>query len=143
MSDEQLNPMQSSALLVGRIAIAIIFVISFTIKVLGPSDTIEQIDGVLPVPMFWYLGSLFLLGVGAVSVLFGVYGRFGASCLALFVFTAAIFFHQFWTKEGDAALSDTAHFLKNMAIMGGLLSIAVFGTGPYSVDRLWAKKADA
>ncbi len=143
MNDAQLSPIQNTVLVVGRVTIAIIYLGSLANKIMDPGSTIETISGALPVPQFWYVGALFLLGVGALSVLLGIYGRFGASCLALFVITAAIFFHPFWKLEGDAAMPDMIHFLKNLSLFGGLPFVAVFGTGAFSVDRLWTKKADA
>ena len=43
--------------------------------------------------------------------------------------------HAFWGMDGAARAMNQTQALKNLAIMGGLLMLAVVGPGRYSVDR--------
>jgi putative oxidoreductase len=52
-----------------------------------------------------------------------------ASDLAVFTLAAAIFFHHDFADRNQMI-----HFLKNIMIIGGLLQIAHFGAGRYSLD---------
>jgi putative oxidoreductase len=52
-----------------------------------------------------------------------------ATGLAAFTLATAIFFHNNFADQNQMI-----HFLKNIMIIGGLLQIAYFGGGPYSLD---------
>jgi putative oxidoreductase len=44
-------------------------------------------------------------------------------------------FHNFWAAAPDHQQEQMAHFLKNLAIMGGLLMIVAHGPGPLSITQ--------
>jgi putative oxidoreductase len=46
---------------------------------------------------------------------------------------ASILFHPFWAAEPALIKSDLNDFMKNLAIMGGMLYIMAFGPGPLSL----------
>ena len=71
---------------------------------------------------------------GGISVLIGLKTRWGAIALILFTACTIIFAHNFWTMEGAARAANQVQALKNLAIMGGLLTIAIMGSGRYSLD---------
>jgi putative oxidoreductase len=48
--------------------------------------------------------------------------------------TTAIF-HNFWALQGMEQQDNMINFLKNLAIMGGLLVLAANGPGSYSIDE--------
>ena len=73
--------------------------------------------------------------VGGVLLLIGWQVRWAAWILFIFVALTLYFAHPFWTMEGAARAANQAHFLKNLAIMGALLLLAVNGAGPCSVDH--------
>jgi putative oxidoreductase len=43
--------------------------------------------------------------------------------------------------QGMERMDNQIHLLKNVAIMGGLLFVATFGAGAYSIDAARLKKA--
>ena len=51
-----------------------------------------------------------------------------------------LLFHNFWAMQGMDRYDNTIHFQKNLAIMGGLLLLAAFGAGAYSVDSASAPR---
>lgn len=116
--------------LVGRIAMALLFVISGVGKVAAPAATIGYISSAgLPLaPIGLAIAVTVEIGLSALLML-GLFTRPVAAVMAAFTIATAIFFH--------ANLSDQnmlIHFLKNVAIAGGFLQIVAFGAGPYSLD---------
>jgi putative oxidoreductase len=76
----------------------------------------------------WAIAVGFEIG-GGLLLLLGFRSRVVALALAAFTLATAVFFH---TNFGDK--NQTIHFLKNVMIIGGLLQIAHFGAGAYSLD---------
>ncbi len=62
--------------------------------------------------------------------------RTRAAALALGVFTLLVtpIFHNFWAVPADQALNQTIHFMKNLALAGGLLHVVAHGAGRLSLD---------
>jgi putative oxidoreductase len=60
--------------------------------------------------------------------------------LFLFLIPTTLIFHAFWAYEGLEYVNQMHHFLKNLAIMGGLALIVGLGPGPVSVDE-WRMRA--
>src|SRR2546423_477653 len=72
---------------------------------------------------------------GGLSVLLGYRVRLGAWLLILFLVPVTLMMHNFWAvADPMAAKMQQAHFMKNVALMGGALLIAYFGAGPWSLD---------
>ena len=122
--------------LVGRVLISLIFVLSGFMKIMG----FGMMAGVLHSKGFpmasvaLAVTILIELGVG-LSLLVGFQARAAAWILFLFLIPATLLFHNFWAvAPGMEQQDQMAHFLKNMAIMGGLLGVAADGAGRLSVD---------
>jgi putative oxidoreductase len=79
--------------------------------------------------------------LGGLSILLGFQTRIGAWVLFLFLIPTSVVFHNFWALQGMERMDNQAHFFKNVAIMGGLLFVATFGAGAYSIDAARLKKA--
>ena len=75
--------------------------------------------------------------LGGLSVLLGMKEKWGATLLALFLIPVTLIMHQFWFVEGGMREQQLAHFLKNLAILGGLLVIILQGTGTKQAN--WPK----
>ena len=118
--------------LIGRVLIAAIFLFSGFGKLLDPAGTQGYIASVgLPFPVLGYAGALALeLGAGALLVI-GYRARYAALALAVFSIVSAFIFHH---ALGDQ--NQLFHFLKNIAMAGGLLQIYALGTGAYSLDNV-------
>src|SRR5687767_5200177 len=87
--------------------------------------------GLPMVPVLYVLAIIFEL-VGALSVLFGIKARWGATILIVFTFAAGMLFHNFWASPPAEMQMQLVNFLKNLAIIGGLLTLFAFGPGPVS-----------
>src|SRR4051794_38412597 len=79
---------------------------------------------------------------GGLALLLGCLSRPAALGLILFLIPTTLVFHNFWAQSGMEAQNNMAHFLKNIAIMGGLLFVMAFGPGPLSIDE-WRSKEPA
>ncbi|MCS7271144.1 MAG: DoxX family protein, partial [Gemmataceae bacterium] len=55
--------------------------------------------------------------------------------LIVFLIPATVIFHNFWAFEGQEQQMQMIMFLKNLAILGGLLLVVGFGAGAYSLDN--------
>ncbi|MEL7431682.1 MAG: DoxX family protein [Chlamydiota bacterium] len=66
--------------------------------------------------------------VGGIFVLTGFKARLGAFFLILFLIPTTIIFHHFWYFDGIKRDIEFAMFLKNIAILGGLLYILIYGS---------------
>ena len=78
-----------------------------------------------------------LLILGATLVLVGYRSGFGAILLILYYLPLTFFAHPFWRGiDHFHYRNDSLHFMKNIAIIGGLLLVMVNGSGKYSIKRL-------
>lgn len=116
---------------VGRILLAAIFIISSFGKIAAPEATQGYIASVgLPAPVLAYLAAVAIELGGGVLLLVGYRTRLVAAGLAAFSIISAIFFHH---ALGDQ--NQLFHFLKNLAMAGGLMQVVAFGAGAFSLDN--------
>ena len=136
--------MQGAVTLLARLMIAAVFASAVANKVLQFSSTAAYMasEGV-PVPKFALFGAIGLLLLGCLSVTLGAWTRIGALFLLAFLAAATFYFHDFWqfVDPGQRQLQ-TIQFMKNLAIGGGLLTLAAYGGGPWSVDGWIALKQE-
>lgn len=116
--------------LVGRILIAAIFLLSGASKIAAPAATIDHIKAAgLPLPSLG-LGIAVIVEIGGgIALIAGYRTRLAAAILALFAIITALAFHN-----NLADPNQLVHFLKNVAMAGGLLQVAAFGAGRLSLD---------
>jgi putative oxidoreductase len=73
-----------------------------------------------------FLASAIALEVcGGLSILTGYKAKWGALALIFFLIPATFIFHNFWAYTGADLEGQMVHFLKNLAIMGGLVTTYV------------------
>lgn len=122
--------------LVGRLLIAAIFLWSGCHKLAMPKAVIGMIGATgLPFPVLGYGLSLAAeLGAGSLLVL-GFRTRWAAAALAVFTLATALIFHK---DFGDR--NQMNHFMKNLAMMGGLVQVVAFGGGALSLDAWFAAR---
>jgi putative oxidoreductase len=80
---------------------------------------------------------------GAISIASGFLARIGGIGLVLFMIPTTLIFHSFWMYEGPERLQQMVHFLKNTAMVGGLLLIVAHGAGRYSIDNALRRPQEA
>ncbi|MCS7020653.1 MAG: DoxX family protein [Gemmataceae bacterium] len=131
-----MNAVTCWAPLLGRIGLSAIFLISGAGKIFSWEQTAGYMSskGMPLVPLF-LVGAIVLELVGGLSVLVGYKARLGAGLLIVFLIPATVIFHNFWAFEGQEQQMQMIMFLKNLAILGGLLLVVGFGAGAYSLDN--------
>ena len=128
-----------TAALVGRILLALIFIISGFGKITGYAGTagymaskgIPMVDVLLPLTILVELGGGLLIAIGWNA-------RWAAAVTFLFLIPVTLVFHNPAGLAPDEAQQQMIHLLKNVSIMGGMLGLFAFGPGGFSLD---AKKS--
>ena len=125
--------MSTIAAVLGRILLALIFVVSGIQKVIDPTGPAAMLEGVglptnlaLPTGIFELVAGL-LLAIGLMS-------RLVAALLFVFVALTTVLFHNQVTDPMQATQA-----LKNLAIMGGLLMVVAYGQMRWSYDH-WRER---
>lgn len=114
----------------GRLLIAAIFIISGLGKIAAPAMVQGYIASVgLPAPLFAYLLAIVVEVGGGILLVVGFQTRIVALVLAIFTVVSALFFHNDFADQNQVI-----HFLKNIAMTGGLLQVFAFGAGAFSLD---------
>lgn len=125
--------LSSGLALCARVLITMLFVLSGMSKLADPSGTIGYIASVgLPLPTLVFILAVVTEVLGGAALMLGYRTRWVAAVLAAFSVAAAVVFHS---QLGDQ--NQLTHFLKNLAIAGGLLQITAFGPGRFSLDARW------
>ncbi len=123
--------------LVGRILIGLIFLVAGVRKVMGFAGTVAYLSKLgFPAPEVMAVIALVIEIGGSLLLIVGWRTRWAAWLLVLFVVVAAFAAHRFWEiTDAGQYFNQMNHFLKNVAIVGGLLYVATFGPGSASVDK--------
>jgi putative oxidoreductase len=123
--------------LIGRILIAALFLVAGVGKAMGFAGTAGYMAKLgFPAPEVMTAIAIVIEAGGAILLIVGWKTRWVAWGLAIFVVVATLAAHRFWDIQ-DAAqmMNQRTQFLKNLAIIGGLLFVASFGPGSISVDK--------
>ena len=127
---------QDTVALVGRILLAVMFIISGFGKIAGFDGTVGYIASKgLPIAQLVAIGTIAVELGGGIMLAVGFKARWAALALAIFTLLAAIIFHNFWAAEAAQKMSQQINFMKNISIVGGMLMVFAFGPGRLSVDK--------
>lgn len=145
-----MNPLQVLISFFGRLAYSLIFLIAGVKKIMNWKMTEQNfdqelellrqfyhqgwaqglLDQLMPVaPTLLMVGTIMELA-GGVLILLGLWTRFGALLICIFLVPATFLFHDFWTFSGLEQQMQLTMFLKNLSIFGGALLLLAFGSGP-------------
>lgn len=115
----QSNSRDSAVLLVGRILLAALFLVSAITKVMAPEAIQGYIASVgLPFPALLFYVTVVFEITAALLLVIGFRIPLVALALAGFSVATALVFHH---SLGNP--NELAHFLKNLAVAGGLLQL--------------------
>ncbi|HEV2110418.1 MAG TPA: DoxX family protein [Gammaproteobacteria bacterium] len=121
--------MKDSALLLGRILIAAIFIASGYSKITGYAGMAQYIaslgvpGALLPLVILWELG-------GGIAILLGLFTRPVALSLAVYCVLTAVLVHYH-----PADQMQMINFMKNLTMTGGFIYVAATGAGAFSLDK--------
>ncbi len=129
------NQLQNPLSLLGRLLLAALFLPAGIGKITGFAGTVGYISSVgLPLPEVGAALALTVEIVGGIALIIGLGTRPAAFILALFTLVASFFFHNYWGVPADQQMMQQLLFYKNIAVVGGLLTVAAWGAGAWSVD---------
>lgn len=115
---------------IGRALIGVLFAVSGINKILGfsyvagwmASSGLPMANVLLAVTIVLELG-------GGLLLISGFQAGLAAAALALFLVPVTAIFHAFWSADAAGFQGQLTHFLKNVAVLGGLLMV-------YGAERL-------
>lgn len=125
--------MQNFTLLIARLGLSLIFILSGISKITAYGATAKVLvaqglpPGLLPLVIFVELG-------GGLAILCGLLTRWAAIGLFLYSILTAVTFHNHFADH-----EQWINFMKNLAIAGGFLVLAVHGPGGLSLDA-WRRR---
>lgn len=131
MLDSLKNPLS----LIGRLFIALMFLPAGWGKLTAFAGSVGYTaSGGVPMPEVATAIALIIEIVGSLALIFGFGTRWAALALAFFTLVASFFFHKYWAVPAELVMIQQLMFFKNMAIVGGLLTLAAWGAGAWSLD---------
>ncbi|ETA50427.1 DoxX family protein [Ponticoccus alexandrii] len=120
--------LQNSGLLVARILLGLLFLVAGWGKLADVQGFAGYMaSGGVPAFLAWPVVLFEILG--GLALILGLLTRPAALALGLFSVATAVMFHS------PADPAQMTNFLKNIALAGGYLAIAITGAGAWSVDR--------
>ena len=122
--------------LVGRILLASLFLVAGIRKLMAPAASagyFAKLGFPMTDVLVWVVIAVEI--GGALLLILGWKTRWAAYALAIFTVIATFAAHRFW-EFSDAAQYNAQlnNFLKNLAIIGGMLILAATGPGQHSMD---------
>lgn len=125
-----------SVALVGRVLLALIFIISGAGKIVGFAGTVAYITATgLPFPQVAAIIAIIVEVGGGVMLAVGFNARWAALALAIFTLIAGFLFHDFWNADATSKLTQSIHFWKNISITGGMLMVFAYGPGRFGLNE--------
>lgn len=129
------NQFQNPLSLLGRLLLASLFLPAGIGKITGFAATVGYISSVgLPFPELAAVAALTVEIIGGVALIVGFGTRPAALVLAVFTLVASFFFHNYWAAPADQQFVQQLLFFKNVSVAGGLLTLAAWGAGAWSID---------
>lgn len=127
--------LQNPLSLIGRILIALLFVPAGFAKIAGFAATVGYIASKgVPLPAVAAAAAVGVeLGLGLL-LLVGFQTRWAALGMAFFTAVITFIFHNFWDAPAAQMVMQQQAFFKNIAIVGGLLTLVAWGAGAWSFD---------
>jgi putative oxidoreductase len=85
--------------------------------------------------------ALLIEAVGSACVIAGIRARTAAAIMFVYLGIVSVRLHAFWNQPAGGGMNLT-EFFKNLGIMGGLLMMAAYGPGLWSVDAMRKQRSD-
>jgi putative oxidoreductase len=128
--------------LIGRILMSPLLLTSGFFKITAYSTMVGYATAMgVPMAKIGIIVAAALELLGGLAILIGLQVRVVSWILFVYLIPVTFLFHGFWSAERPQQQNLMYHFLKNLAIMGGMLLLAANGAGAYSVDASRKKSA--
>ena len=139
-----MQPLSRYGILIARVMISMVFLLN----ALGVIDQAEAARELAArgapsnlVPFLMLVGRSVEL-IGGLALAFGIFPRVAALALIAFLVAATLVGHAFWlaTAGTPVFVGQLINFLKNLAIMGGLLFVASTQSQPALIRSIYARR---
>lgn len=128
--------MRDVCLLVARLLIAPMFFMSGLSKAMEWPGVVDAVASQgIPMPLVAGALATAVEIAGAVLIVLGLLTRWAALALAAFTAVASYYFHAFWAMPEAEQGMQQIMFMKNVAVIGGLLALAGAGPGRIALGR--------
>jgi putative oxidoreductase len=77
---------------------------------------------------------------GGLALLLGFATRYAVLVMLFFMIVASFSSHAYWSVPDAQRGNQSAHFWKNITIIGGLVMLFITGAGRYSIDAILRRK---
>ena len=123
-----------------RVLIGWLLFVNGWAKLINPSAFVSYLTALkVPAPDFWVWPSMAAeLGLG-MALIVGVATRYAALTGAIYVLIATALAHRYWEYPQAQQVNQYAHFVKNLAVLGGMLLLFATGAGRFSLDA-WLRR---
>ena len=115
--------------LIGRIFISLLFLLNGVFKVFNYNGTIDWMEN-YGVSSIFLIPAIILEIIAPILVIIGYKTKIAAILLAAFCIATALIFHNNFSNQ-----MQVTSFLKNLALAGGFIFIAVNGPKKFSLDN--------
>jgi putative oxidoreductase len=127
---------QRYAPVIGRVLRALIFIVSGYGKIGDFAQTAGYMANKgLPAADLLLVATIIIELGGGLMIFLGWKARWAALVIFLWLIPVTLIFHNFWGVDPAQLRNQMNHLLKNLAIMGGMLGLLAYGSGPFSLDR--------
>jgi putative oxidoreductase len=126
------EPLASWLMLLARICLAGVYLVSGVHKAFWYDKAVQEFrDARVPAIGFFLPSTIALHLLGGLALLNGLFVREAALALAAFTIVATLKVHCFWQMSGPERLARSRIAMAHLAIVGGLLLLAVAGPGRF------------
>jgi len=130
-------------ILIGRVMISVVFLLN-AVGIVDQTEAARELAarGAPPnlVPFLMLLGRTVEL-IGGLALAFGIFPTVAAVALIAFLVAATFVGHAFWLAAAGTPffMGQLINFLKNLAMMGGLLFVGSTQSQPVLIRNIYAK----
>ena len=134
---------ENACLLLGRTVLGLYFILPGIQKITAYEQmTAYMARHDVPIISILLPLTIFLQIVLGLCIVVGWKSKASAFLLAGLTLVISVFMHNFWhLPDGGDVARETQNFVKNMAIMAGLLVMSARGAGQLSLDQRFKTKA--
>jgi putative oxidoreductase len=131
-----MNVQKDWTALLGRILLAVMFVVSGYGKLTGFDGAVGYIASKgLPMPQVLAAIAIVIELGGGIALILGWKTRWVALAFIVFLLVITPIFHNYWAAPPEQVMGQQINFMKNLTILGGMLLLLGFGPGRLSVDK--------
>lgn len=132
-------PVSWLSMVVGRFLLGLYFFLPGITKITAHAETLAYMEGhniPMAAQLIWVATVANL--IGGLLLMTGRHVKLAALGSALYIVLVNVMLHDFWTMSGEEAAREGQNFVKNLAILAGLLVLAGHAqTRPLSFSGWW------